>query len=100
MQAGGLRYDIRMKNLWLVAISAFVAGLAQAEVPPEIAKQLVNIGRGVCVPETAQVYGPLHSKPPYAGVTIVRDQSFGPDVKNVLDVFCAEKDLCIGRSGQ
>src|SRR5712692_1273479 len=80
-----------MKNLWLVAISVFVAGLAQAEVPPEITKQLVNIGRGVCVPETAQVYGPLHSRPPYTGVSIARDLSFGPDTKNVLDVFSAEK---------
>jgi len=72
-------------------ITIATAGFALAEVPPEIAKQLVNIGRGVCVPETAQVYGPLHPKPPYTGVTIARDVSFGPDPKNVLDVFSAEK---------
>src|SRR6267154_1243159 len=76
------------KTLWLVAITA---GMAGAEVPPEIAKQLVSIGRGVCVPETAQVYRPLHPNPPYTGVTIARDLSFGPDPKNVLDVFAAEK---------
>lgn len=67
------------------------AGLATAAVPPDIARELVNIGRGVCVPETAQVYRPLHSNPPYTGVTILRDVSFGPDPKNVLDVFSPEK---------
>ena len=73
------------KALWIVALAA------QAQVPPEIAKQLVAIGRGVCVPETAQIYRPLHPNPPYTGVNIKRDISFGPDAKNVLDVFSAEK---------
>jgi triacylglycerol lipase len=63
----------------------------QAQVPPEIAKQLVAIGRGVCVEQTAKIYRPLHPNPPYAGVTIARDISFGPDPKNVLDVFSADK---------
>jgi len=72
------------------------AGLATAacvlaQVPPDIAKQLVNIGRGVCVPETAQVYRPLHPNPPYKGVKFTRDISFGPDAKNVLDVAEPEK---------
>jgi len=79
------------KTLWLVAIASAAAGLAQAEVPPEIAKQLVIIGRGVCVPETAQLYRPLHPNPPYSDVSITRDISFGPDPKNVLDVFAPEK---------
>src|SRR5690349_21720606 len=68
-----------------------MAGLACAEVPPEIAKQLVTIGRGVCVPETAQIYRPLQPNPPYTCITIARDISFGPDPKNVLDVFAPEK---------
>jgi hypothetical protein len=79
------------KMFWLVAIAVAAGGLAQAEVPPEIAKQLVAIGRGVCVPETAQLYRPLHPNPPYPGVSIARDISFGPDPKNVLDVFAPEK---------
>jgi hypothetical protein len=76
---------------WLGVVAIVAAGIALAEVPPDIAKELVNIGRGVCVPETAQVYRPLHPNPPYKGVTIARDLSFGPDAKNVLDVFSAEK---------
>ncbi len=65
--------------------------MAQAQVPPDIAKQLVAIGRGVCVPQTAQLYRPLHSNPPYKGVSITRDVKFGPDPMDVLDVFAAEK---------
>jgi triacylglycerol lipase len=60
-------------------------------VPPDIAKQLVEIGRGVCVPETAKVYRSLHPNPPYQGVTFTRDISFGPDPKDVLDVAVGEK---------
>ena len=79
------------KIFLLAAIIIFVAGAVGAAVPPDIAKELVNIGRGVCVPETTQVYRPLHQGPPYKGVTIERDISFGPDPKDVLDVFSAEK---------
>ena len=74
----------------LVAISIAAAGITNAQVPPEIAKQLVNIGRGVCVPETAQVYRPLHPNPPYPDTYIARDLSFGPDPKNVVDIFAAK----------
>ncbi len=75
---------------WLAAIAiATLAALAQ--VPPEIAKQLVTIGRGVCVPETTKLYLPIQSKPPYPGVSISRDVKFGPDALVVLDVFASEK---------
>jgi hypothetical protein len=73
------------------AIAATAAGLAQAQVPPNIAKELITIGRGVCVPETAQLYRPLQPNPPYVGVTFTRDISFGPDPKDVLDVAEPEK---------
>jgi acetyl esterase/lipase len=74
-----------------LGIIAIATAMAQAAVPPDIAKELVAIGRGVCVPETAQVYRPLHPNPPYKDVSITRDISFGPDPKNVLDVATAEK---------
>jgi hypothetical protein len=77
------------KGLSLIAIA--VTGMARAQVPPEIAKQLIAIGRGVCTPETAQLYRPLHPDPPYPGVSITRDVSFGPDPKNVLDVFTGDE---------
>ena len=46
---------------------------------------------GVCVPETAQVYRPLHPSPPYPDVLISRDNSFGPDPANVVDIFAPKK---------
>jgi len=67
------------------------AGMSMAEVPPDIAKELVTVGRGVCVPETAFLYAPLQQKPPYTGVKFTRDVSFGPDAKDVLDVAEPEK---------
>jgi hypothetical protein len=79
------------KKCGLAVMAVAAAGIAQAQVPPNIAKELITIGRGVCVPETAQLYRPLHANPPYKGVTITRDISFGPDPKDVLDVFAPEK---------
>lgn len=69
---------------------AFAAAL-EAQVPPNIAKELVTIGRGVCVPETTKIYLPLHPQPPYKDVTITRDVKFGPDAMDVADVFEPEK---------
>ena len=77
--------------LLLVAILIAAVGITNAQVPPEIAKQLVNIGRGVCVPETAKIYRPLHPSPPYPDMEIHRDMFFAPDPKNVVDVFLAKK---------
>ena len=68
-----------------------VTGIAQAQVPPDVATKLIAIGRGVCVPETAEVYAPLQPKPPYTGVKFTRDISFGSDPKNVLDLAEPEK---------
>ena len=81
-----------LRTAWLpVAILSAAIGVTSAQVPPEIAKQLVNIGRGVCVAETAQIYQPLHPKPPYPDVLIGRDNSFGPDPANVVDIFAPKK---------
>ncbi len=72
-------------------LSLILTGAAFAQVPADVAKKLVNIGRGVCVPQTAEVYRPMHGNPPYTGVTIARDQKFGPNAQDVADVFSAEK---------
>jgi acetyl esterase/lipase len=75
----------------LICLSVSAAGLLPAQVPPDIATKLIAIGRGVCVPETAELYAPLQPKPPYEGVKFTRDVSFGPDAKNILDVAEPEK---------
>jgi hypothetical protein len=78
-------------KIWPLTLTLALAGMVSAQVPPDIAKQLVEIGRGVCVPQTAKIYRPLHPNPPYKGVTFTRDISFGPDPKDVLDVAVGEK---------
>ncbi|MGH9645341.1 MAG: carboxylesterase family protein, partial [Bryobacteraceae bacterium] len=79
------------RTLFAAAIAIGVNGVTNAQVPPEIAKQLVNIGRGVCVLETAKIYRPLHPVPPYPDVQIARDSSFGPDPANLVDIFGPKK---------
>lgn len=82
---------LQRRALIFLAVALAAAASAPAQVPPDIAKELVAIGRGVCVPETAEIYRPLHPNPPYKGVKFTRDVSFGPDPKNVLDVAEPEK---------
>ena len=74
-----------------VVVAFMVAATAQAQVPPDIAAQLRQIGTGVCVPETAKIYRPLQPTAPYPGVTVVRDISYAPDPRTVMDVFAPEK---------
>ena len=75
----------------VVGIIVVAVSIAQAQVPPDIAAQLRALGTGVCVPETAKIYKPLQQKAPYPGVTVVRDISYGPDPRMVMDVFGPEK---------
>ena len=88
---------------------AFTATVAQAQVPADIAAGLKKIGQIVDPACTARLYRPLMPKndyntywppdasapastgPLYPGVTIARDQSFGPNPKDLVDVFTADK---------
>ena len=92
------------------------AGVAQAQVPADIEAQLVKIGHIVDPACTAKLYRPLmpandiHSNatPLYPGVVIARDISFGPNTKDVVDVFMGRErrrvayraDVPSGRRGQ
>jgi hypothetical protein len=80
-----------------------------AQVPPDIADGLRKIGQIVDPACTARLYRPLmpandfntywppdaavpmSTAPLYPGITITRDQSFGPHPKDVLDIFIADK---------
>jgi hypothetical protein len=80
-----------LKTFSVAALAIGAAGLTQAAVSPDIAQKLVNIGRGVCVAQTDLIYRPMHPMPPYKGVAVTRNASFGPDPMDVLDVFSPEK---------
>jgi triacylglycerol lipase len=92
------------------ALGVTLAGApAQAQVPEPIYQQLKKIGQIVDVSCTAKLYRPMMPAADfnswwapgaaapdpakaklYPGVTIARDQSYGPNVKNVVDVFTGD----------
>ena len=82
----------------VLAISCALAA-AEAQVPAAIESQLVAMGHIVDPPCTAKLYRPLmpanditsSASPLYPGITIVRDASFGPNPKDVVDIFTADK---------
>ena len=97
------------KVLWTLVALFAGAGIANAQVPPDIAAGLKKIGQIVDPACTAKLYRPLMPKndyntywPPeapaatftgqlYPGVTIARDQSFGPNAKDLVDIFTPDK---------
>ncbi len=82
-----------------MAAVALAAVAAHAQVPANIETELVKMGHIVDPPCTAKLYRPLmpanditsNATPLYPGITVVRDQSFGPNAKDVVDIFTAEK---------
>jgi hypothetical protein len=76
-----------------------LAGGARAQVPANIETGLRKIGQIVDPACTAKLYRPLmpandvNSKatPLYKGIDIARDVSFGPNAKDVVDIFTADK---------
>jgi BD-FAE len=79
--------------VWLVVVAA------KAQVPADIEAGLVKMGHIVDPPCTAKLYRPLmpandirsDATPLYPGITVVRDASFGPNPKDVVDIFTADK---------
>jgi hypothetical protein len=104
-------FRIRVALRLAAAIAVLATGVAQAQVTPDIEAKLVKIGQIVDAACTAKIYRPLMppqevadqyiqmektgkpSKeiPLYPGITIERDVSFGPNHKDVVDIFHAEK---------
>jgi hypothetical protein len=99
-----------MRYALLLSVGLAAAGaIATAQVPANIEAELMKIGQIVDPACTAKLYRPLMPQPDfntywppdapspkstaplYPGVTIARDQSFGPNTKDVLDIFEGEK---------
>ena len=60
----------------------------------QLATEIRNIGRDVnfeTLSLTRKLYTSLHPVAPFPGVTIKRDISYGPDERNRLDLFLADK---------
>jgi triacylglycerol lipase len=89
-------------------VAMLVTSTASAQVPPDIAEGLKRIGPVVDPACTAKLYRPLMPKNDYntywpanaaapgfkgqlyPGITITRDQPFGPHPKDLLDIFVAD----------
>jgi hypothetical protein len=82
-----------------VLIASTSVGIARAQVPPEIEAGLQKIGQIVDPACTAKLYRTLMpandinstATPLYPGISIARDVSFGPNPKDVIDIFSADK---------
>ena len=72
----------------IVAVTA--ARAEGSPMPEEIAWKLLELGRVIDLPKTAQLYEPLQEKEPYRGVKIERDVRYGAADRNLLDVFTPE----------
>ena len=89
--------SLRTRSRWLVwaAVTTLVTGVGYAQPPADIEASLVKIGPIVDPVCTAKLYRPLMPKnditsgvpQPYPGVTVTRNRSFGPDPKDVVDIF-------------
>jgi Carboxylesterase family len=99
-----------MKSVCAVFIALGVALTAEAQVPPGIEAGLRKIGQIVDPACTAKLYRPLMPKndyntywpvgaatpaklnePLYPGISIARDTSFGPNPKDLVDIFSPDK---------
>ena len=86
-----------MKSILFSILFSF--GIAQAQVPPDIEAALVKMGHIVDPPCTAKLYRPMmpmndinsSATPLYPGITITREVSFGPNPKDFVDIFAADK---------
>ena len=83
----------------LGAIALIAPLAAQAQVPANIEAELKKIGQIVDPACTAKLYRPLmpandvngKATPLYPGIAIARDVSFGPNPKDVVDIFTSDK---------
>jgi hypothetical protein len=95
--------------LGMAVLATVAAGTLQAQVPPAVEAELVKMGRVVDPGCTGKLYRPLFEKNDYntywpvdaatpnkeiklyKGVTALRDISYGPQPKDLIDIFVPDK---------
>jgi acetyl esterase/lipase len=74
-----------------VSIATVAPAMAQqSPMPPEISAKLQEIGRVIDPPKTAELYAPLQAKEMYPRLKLETDVKYGPDDRNLLDVFAPD----------
>jgi hypothetical protein len=99
----------RLAVATVVAAVFMVAGIAQAQLPPQVEAELRKLGPVVEPGCTSKLMRPLFGKNDYntywpvdaaapnknlklyPGVTLMRDLSYGPEAKDLIDVFSPDK---------
>jgi triacylglycerol lipase len=76
-----------MRAAFLLAALLCATPALAGEMPAEIAAAVKQIGPVIDPPKTAALFAPLQKKEPYVGVTVTRDERYGSDPSNRLDVF-------------
>jgi hypothetical protein len=97
LRRNGIRTLLFVSGAFLGA--SLAAGVAEAQVPANIETELIKMGHIVDPPCTAKLYRPMmpanditsDATPLYPGITIARDISFGPNPRDVVDIFSADK---------
>lgn len=80
-----------MRTLLLVLCGLSLGSLPAlaGSMPPDVAEKIAALGRVIAAPQTGAIYQPLQPQEPYVGVKVSRDQKYGSDGLNTLDVFQA-----------
>jgi len=60
-------------------------------IPRHIGLRLEEIGPVIAPTQTSALYSPLHAVEPYAGIKVLRDISYGPHERNLLDLFASNE---------
>jgi triacylglycerol lipase len=89
-----------MKRTLISLVFAFSAipGMAQAQLPDDIAGQIEAIGRVVEAEKTAELFRPHHRMMPQPGIQAERDIAYGTDPLQKLDVFTKANDPSTGKA--
>ncbi len=79
-------YKSAIAALALAAAMGLGVEMSASQVPPDIAAKIKAVGQKID-PSIGPLYAPLLSLEPYPGVTVTRDQAYGSDPLQKLDVF-------------
>lgn len=88
-----LHMTATMKRLLALVLSV-ASNITSAQMPPDLAQQLIAIGPVINAAATAALYAPrIVEKEPYVNLSVERDIPYGPDERNLLDVFAPTGDV-------
>lgn len=82
---------VMVLSFFVFSVLGFGLGRPSAaqEMPKDVAEAVRVMGPVINAVDTAKLFAPLHKKEPYEGVFVGRDETYGSNARNRLDVFAA-----------